>query len=292
MGLGAAEFPVELDATVYGARYQDLRGMDEEGLLHHYATFGRAEGRSASEIDSRQKFVELARAFGEALEIGPFHSPVLSGHSVSYSDVLDVADLKRRAAEHGLNPDRIPERIHYLMRDGVLDCGGKQFELVLSSHSIEHQPNLVRHLREVESVLLPGGAYFVICPDKRYCFDYPHPESSIADILEAYFAGRRTHSLASVIRDRALATHNDAQRYWSGETPSRPLDSETVKRAIDEWQQANGSYIDVHAWHFTPQSFRKTLTCLQRLGLTSLSPLRVYETPKYNNEFYAILTRA
>jgi hypothetical protein len=48
----------------------------------------------------------------------------------------------------------------------------------------------------------------------------------------------------------------------------------------------------VHAWQFTPGSFRELLGMLHAGGDSPLRPLRVYETPHGRNEFTAILEAA
>jgi SAM-dependent methyltransferase len=105
-----------------------------------------------------------------ALEIGPVRLPVLSGPNVRYCDVLDTEQLRRRAPDHGVDPTSVPA-IDYVMKNCSLDDIPVQFDAILSSHAIEHQPDLVGHLQQVERRLAPGGRYFVLAPDKRFCFD-------------------------------------------------------------------------------------------------------------------------
>ena len=94
-------------------------------------------------------------------------------------------------------------------------CGG--LRAVFSSHCIEHQPDLVRHLQEVANLLEPDGAYFLLIPNKLYCFDHFIAETSVADVMLAHHLGHRVHTLASVIEHRALTTHNDPSRHWLGD---------------------------------------------------------------------------
>ncbi len=70
--------------------------------------------------------------------------------------------------------------IHFVSPTGNLEIVNECFDVVLNSHCIEYQPNLITHLNHIESILNPGGYYFVLEPDKRYCFDHFIPESSLA----------------------------------------------------------------------------------------------------------------
>jgi SAM-dependent methyltransferase len=166
------------------------------------------------------------------------------------------------------------------------------FDVIFSSHCIEHQPDLVKHLSEVAALLKPGGAYLLIIPDKRYIFDHYVPESTIADVLEAHRERRRIHRLASVIEHRALVTHNDPVRHWKGDHGKSRADGrvDVIQAAIGEYDRSEGKYIDVHAWQFTLRGFRVIAQQLHDLGLTTLSPTRVWGTPRPNMEFCAVLS--
>lgn len=164
----------------------------------------------------------------------------------------------------------------------------------MSSHSIEHQPDLIKHLIDVCDLLEPGGRYFLIVPDKRYCFDHYLPDTTVADIIEAHTERRRTHRIGNVIEHRALTTHNDTARHWQFDHADRDYADNIASRtrqALREFKEADGAYIDVHAWKFTPIVFRQVITQLTELGLINLFTERVYHTPHGRNEFTAVLRK-
>ncbi len=160
-----------------------------------------------------------------------------------------------------------------------------------SSHAIEHQPDLIKHLIEVDRLLAPGGAYFVICPDKRYCFDHDIPGSTIGEVLEAHLTHRQTHRIADFIDAMSMSSHNDPARHWAGDSPAVRVSTPLVAQALDQIEKARGGYIDRHAWRMTPDSFREILEALYQLGKSPLRPLRIYDTAKGQNEFFAVLGR-
>jgi hypothetical protein len=160
----------------------------------------------------------------------------------------------------------------------------------VSSHAIEHQPDLVRHLVNVSNLLSPGGRYFLAVPDRRYTFDHYLKDSNVAEVIEAHLQGRERHTLQSVIEHRALTTHNDPVTHWSGAHGEEEINSTRVQSAITEFEKTDG-YIDVHAWIFTPSSFRLIISALFSLGLIQLSIERLYPTLRNSNEFYAILKK-
>ncbi|MEZ5828021.1 MAG: hypothetical protein R3D01_06365 [Hyphomicrobiales bacterium] len=283
-----AAFGPEFDPAFYRQGHPDLAKFSDAELVAHYDRHGRAEGRLASPLAMRAAFVAALRNLQPALEIGPFASPCLAGRGVRYLDVLDTEQLKQRAREHKLKPAGVPH-IDYVSQPDQLDTRGDRFTLVFSCHAIEHQPDLVRHLQQVESILVPGGAYAVIVPDCRYCFDHFLAPSNIAMVLQAFAEKRTRHTLASVVEHRALTTHNDPRLHWQGNHGEPGPDPGRLRAALDEWEASPEKYHDVHAWQFTPASFRRIMQGLHDLGLTRLAPLRVYDTPYGQFEFCALL---
>jgi len=99
---------------------------------------------------------------GRGLEIGPLHQPLVprDAAEVSYLDLYDRDRLYESYAEHSqVNHDTIPE-IDYPMWDGTrmrtLEEAAKEgapFDWALASHVVEHVPDLVGWLAQVEAVV-------------------------------------------------------------------------------------------------------------------------------------------
>jgi SAM-dependent methyltransferase len=238
----------------------------------------------------RADFLKLVPAGVSALEIGPFAQPTFRHEKVRYFDVLDADALRARARVHGLNPDNVPSTIHFVSPTGDLSIARDTFSFVFSSHCIEHQPDLVRHLQQVEALLAPGGSYYLVVPDARYCFDHFLPLTTIGDVLGAHHERRQKHSLVNLVQHRAMTTHNDSHRHWIGDHGFVELDAAKVAAAVREYETAEG-YVDVHAWKFNPEGFLAIFQCLYQMGLTKLRPVRVFDTPVGIFEFYVVLTK-
>jgi hypothetical protein len=54
---------------------------------------------------------------------------------------------------------------------------------------------------------------------------------------------------------------------------------------------ADGNYIDVHAWQFTPNSFINIINILFNLHLISLHPKCIFPTLRNKSEFYVVLQK-
>jgi len=286
----ADEFPPEFSVEVLRRRYGDLASMDDLALINHYHDHGRAEGRVTADVALREGFVALVPPEASLLEIGPFCQPVFTGPNVRYLDILDAESLRRRAAEIGLDPGRCPAEIHYT--NGLAEAQGAQLDVIFSSHNLEHQPDLVGHLREAAAALRPGGLYMMLVPDKRYCFDHFLPESTLADVLGAYAEARTVHRAEHVIEHVAFTCHNDVVLHWEGDHGEPPNGQDgRVEIALKQIEAAAGGYIDVHAWQFTPDSFRGLMAGLQGLNLSPFTTARVYDSARGRNEFAAVLAR-
>jgi SAM-dependent methyltransferase len=285
------ELPEVLECDVYRALNPDIAGFSDEQLVFHYATHGISEGREPNTLATRADFAGLVPKNADALEIGPFYSPVLKSRRTKYFDVLSQEELIARARVIGIPEPNVP-RIDFISPVGDLSVVDQQFDVVLSSHCLEHQPDLIAHLQQVERILRTGGRYFLLIPDKRYCFDHFMPASTAAEVMDAHYLPARVHSLRNVINHRAFTCHNDGSRHWAGDHGTY-LDNHAarVNAAIAEYQAHDGGYIDVHAWFFTPDSVRELITTLGELDMTSFTIERLYPTRKESIEFWMVLRR-
>jgi len=287
-------FPPEYDREVYLQLHKDLRDADfnQHDLYMHFDEHGKIEGRQSNQIQSRIDFIDLIPKNASKLEIGPFFRPVIRGDNVKYFDVLDRDSLVERAKALHYETEGIPE-INFVDTNGDLSIISEQFDIAVSSHCIEHQPDLADHLQKVGKLLKPGGCYFIIIPDKRYIFDHFISETTIADIVFKHDQQVKTHSLKSVIEHLALTTHNDPPRHWAGDHGTLYDGSieERVKHAMEVYKKANGAYIDVHASYFTPDSFSRIMELLHKLAMIELKVIRNYHTRRNQNEFFVIMQK-
>lgn len=279
--------------------YKNRRGNAHiaSDTLHLSVAASDLLGSSAEEPAVRENFLGLIDPSANSiLEIGPYFSPSFSGDSVKYFDVFSAEELRENAKldpNTAVDPETVPE-IHFHNDDGDMSCIPETFDIAFSSHCIEHQPNLIEHLNQVYELLKPGGQYFIIAPDKRYCFDHLRPATTLGSVIQAADEKRRRHSMQSVIDMSVLTTHNDPLRHWAGDHIDLGWGEDRVERTknvIDRLMSADGKYIDSHAWQFTPARFLQILSTLKDLELIKLQPQRVWHTPIDRLEFTAILIK-
>ena len=213
----------------------------------------------------RQHFISSIPKDNKLLEIGPFYNPVCKGIKVKYFDIIDQDTLKKRASliDENIEINNIPF-IDYVSSKGDLSIIKENFDIVISCHCIEHQLDLIDHLQKISNLLTKNGKYYIIIPDKRYCFDYYNNTSTIAEVINSNNIVQVKHSLKSVIEHRSLTTHNNPKKHWLGIHGNINNNTHRIKNAINEF--LDNDYVDVHSWYFTPTSFSKILNQLNELG--------------------------
>jgi SAM-dependent methyltransferase len=288
--------PPDFDPARYAATDPTtLGGLDPAALARDYAAHGAAGGRACSAITSRAAFLALLPSPGPVLEVGPFCTPwpAPAGTVVRYLDIMPTEALRTTAAALPWgDASRVPD-IDYVWRgEPYRDLIRTRFPAILSSHCIEHQPCLVTHLTDLASVLAPGGRVFLVVPDHRYAFDHFVPTSTLVDVLDAYAARRGGHAPRSTIAHNLLKTHNDPPAHWAGAHGPDPWTEAglvgRVSEALRELRRTDLVF-DLHAWQFTPASFRALFDLMAVAGLSPFRIERLYPTLRDSGEFYAVL---
>ena len=212
---------------------------------------------------------------------------------VRYLDVMPTEALRTAvAALPWGDVSGVPE-IDYVWRgEPYRQLIRERFAAVLSSHCIEHQPCLVTHLTDLASVLAPGGRVFLVVPDHRYAFDHFVPTSTLVDVLDAYAAQRGGHAPRSTIAQHLLQTHNDPAAHWRGAHGEDPWTAPALVGKVEDALRAlrrSEVVYELHAWQFTPDSFRRLFETMAAAGLSPFRIERLYPTLRDRGEFYAVL---
>lgn len=245
-------------------------------------------------VSSRSDLIEIIKPNDTVLEIGPLTNPTVRGPRVRYFDILDEAGLIKHAKSCDY-PTAGSVPIDYVSPTGDLSIvEDESFKFAFSSHCMEHQPNLVAHLNQIERILNAGGRYLFALPDHRYCFDHFISPSTPSQVIEAFAEDRRVHTLKSHINYATRTTHNDPVRHWNGdhgepggEHRFNEAAREQLLKSIEE-----GKYTDCHGWQFTPESFSEIISQLKKSGLISFELEFVTPTPHNTFEFYGSLRKS
>jgi hypothetical protein len=159
---------------------------------------------------------------------------------------------------------------------------------VVASHVIEHVPNLIAWLGEIQSILKEGGTLALAIPDQRFTFDYLRRPSQVADLLDSYFQNRRVPSARDVFDHLMHFSAVDAKEAWAGRYPHPParhnLSLEEAAHLADSIN-TNRVYHDVHCLVFTPLSFVTIMSDLAAYRLHSFACDQFYDTERNDIEF-------
>lgn len=291
--------PPEFDWRYYSKLDGGAEDLGEEILcLKHFNSKGYKSGIPGSPGCDQGYFIRLIKHLqpNSILEIGPGSSPKIHGENVYYFDVKSRAQLLNRYPGH---QDLIPMDIHYVEENGDLSIIDRKFDIVFSCHMIEHAPDLISHLQMVNNILMPRGYYFLIVPDKRYCFDHFKPESTTADILQAYSFG--SHGMCSelsfikpYVLEKLYRTHNDPLRHWNGDHGHPSHDLVGIKKTIGDLSNGNVSKLfksGFHNWFFYDKNFRSVMKDLRELSEIEFDVSYIYNTCYGSMSFNAILQK-
>ena len=229
------------------------------------------------------------------LEISPSINPMLykgDGYDLEYIDALTTQELTARAQRNGVDLKRIPDVDHvHDFSQSIASCvGNKTFDFVVSSHVIEHVPDIVGHFQEVKEVLNNGGVYAFLAPDKELCFDLKKPNITLGQIVEARLEKRRVAPVSAQIDEYYYGVKRNGSGAWSRQesAPTAPKYTNATKLIQEALANPeNAKNWHGHIWRFTPASFEEIYTQLYDLGLVELRLLDV--KPTLHMEFVAVL---
>jgi len=270
---------------------------NEKEAINHYKTIGQSAGLPSSPLCDLGQFLNFIKQMNAnlILEIGPGASPRLKGTNVRYFDVKTTQNLIDRYRNNEVQGD-IPS-IDYVDAGGDLKIIPDKFDVIFSSHVIEHTSDLVDHLNSVESILNPNGFYFLVVPNKKYTYDFFKPLTNLEDVLDKHLGNTgmaQTLSLRSVLLETIYRTHNNPKEHWVGEHGSFTYDSARVIQALKKFDFSKEDPIykcGFHNWFFTEDNFHEIFNKLYDIGLTRFRVSSILNTTYGNCSFFAILSR-
>ena len=237
----------------------------------------------------------------KCLEIAPLSRPILPKEhpNTRYLDILSAKELK----EHYLkDPNIIKDDIvdvHYIHRGQPykeLVCG-EVFGLILASHVIEHVPNLINWLNDIESILDENGILQMTIPDKRYCFDFRRRLTDISDVIGAFLEDRKK-PVPGIVYEHFLYVPNeicnDPVKHHNGEVLHEfNITKQYHEVALKFAKESLNKYIDTHCWVWTPESFIKIMSILYENGLIKLKVIEeeTVFTKINTHEFYITMIK-
>lgn len=247
-------------------------------------------------MERKTKITKYLSRNGRGVEIGPWFNPIVprrDGYTTLILDVFDEETLRQRAIS---DPNVPNERVCDIEPVDLLGSSSElealvegagllgQMDFIVSSHNVEHIPDLLKFFQGCGKVLKDGGVLSMAVPDKRGCFDYFRPNSSLANVLEANQQQRSKPSFGQMFEHESLYAKQyldgkPTSGFCTGVDPMSVLPAGDLKHIYDVWrariEQSPDQYFDVHCWTFTPASFERLVGELSFLGLITLELIEV-----------------
>jgi SAM-dependent methyltransferase len=249
-------------------------------------------------MDRKRRLLSLFDATGVGLEIGPSFNPLLpkrDGYNVETLDHLSAADLREK---YKSAPDvdlSAIEEIDYLSDGGsILELIGKpaHYDYIVASHVIEHTTDLLGFLSDCEQLLKDTGILVLAVPDKRFSFDCLRPCSTAGQVLQGHLEQRKRHAPGQVFDEIAYNCLRAGAGAWKRNDAGALAFFRPLSDAHDAFEELRhrDRFHDIHAWQFTPSSFRLIMSDLAAIGATGLREKSFEDTIEY--EFLVSLSKA
>lgn len=243
------------------------------------------------------RHIDIASSRG--IEIAPLVNPVIekSDGDVYYVDHATTDELKQKFRDDkNINTEMICH-VDYVWGEQTLsEAVGSSglFDYCVSSHVIEHVPDLVSWLREISEILTDEGIASFAIPDKRYTFDARRRITSISDVVGAYVRKLRRPSGFNIYDHLNNFINVPVSDAWdpafdASQVP-KVYSRDVALTAAIELENAD-TYNDCHCWVFTPRSFLSLMAEMGEHGLLDFEVIDFYGTEHNTLEFFAALRK-
>ncbi len=235
------------------------------------------------------------------LEIGPSFrpsAPKAEGWNIETIDHATREQLIEKYRPHNVDLTKI-EPVDWVWEGQPLDelLGVERrgsYDYFIASHVIEHYPDLLGFLNNVESLLRVDGVLSLVIPDKRYCFDFFKPLSLTGAVLAANHLGLKRHSKRTAFEHIAYSCFRDGVGAWNESQVGELAFAHTLDHAGGAFstqnEAADSEYVDYHAWYFVPSSFLLIIEELRLLGKTTFEVAKTFDGE--GCEFYVSLRKS
>jgi len=246
----------------------------------------------SSRLSSIKKIVSDL-GVGKCLEISPLFLPILlkENSDVTYCDYLSYEELVDREKD---NPSIIRDgleikKIDFILRPGtnLKDyVGNTKFDQIISSHVLEHTPDFISYLIQMQDVLAETGKIIAVLPLHLGDQEYFQPTSNLGMLLESYIFSHNRPTFSKIFNYYRNSI-DYSKDFGKVNSKSRIIDfnrPHSFDTAIYDSIKGITDYVDSHCWCFTPEILKDIIDELNMVGLIKLKVDSYYEIPtNYNN---------
>lgn len=257
--------------------------------------------RALVERQDLPRLVKQRRAFlhrtldievSRTMEIGALNTPTVRPDEcdTDFLDWFSTEELRvKHATNRTVNTNDIVHVDHVVKGKKIHLATEDRYDLVLASHVLEHIPDPISWLAELESLVGEGGRLFLSVPDRRFTFDYFRTESDAVDVVRAFEEELERPSSYQIAKHLYYFQDLSCTAAWSGEIPQRGTPRISFTEAIEKSKALAMEYTDVHCWVFTQDSFREVMNDLHDGGYVRWTLCEFGDVEEGQNEFRTLL---
>ncbi|MGM0882774.1 MAG: methyltransferase domain-containing protein [Bacillota bacterium] len=284
----------------YGFHWPDVRWVDTQ-LLNCFTPGPNLPFPPSLEMKDRKSKIlyniDVKNSVG--LEIGPLTWSIVRKNegNIYYADHTTTEELiKKYQYDPNVDVTNIPQ-IDFILGEKTYRetiPSYLSFDYIVASHVIEHIPDVIGWLAELNEILKDGGFVCLAVPDKRYTFDYFRKLTTAGELIDAYLNRLRRPSPRQIFDYLSNVAKINTADTWSPDFDASNVeryhsDDSAMCHCIENFQ--NNEYLDVHCSVFTSHSFLELFNQLSRLHLVNFKIAKFYETERLSNEFIIILQK-
>ncbi|AFZ20919.1 class I SAM-dependent methyltransferase [Allocoleopsis franciscana] len=232
----------------------------------------------ANRLKFLKTWVDLKES--EGLEIGSCDLPTVP-RKIGNCEFADFRSAEEMIRLWNLPPETVMPVTYILKRDTKIHLQiAKKFDYVVLCHVIEHIPNPIGYIEDLQKLLKPGGTILIACPDKRRTPDASRPSTTIEHLINDYYNDFNYPSLEHIL---------EFAKAWSDEIRQKSLESATE---FYEWGRQNfeSGLADAHCHVWIDEEFFTQIQYL--IDGKLLEGLKIidksYNEPLYNEFLIAL----
>lgn len=244
----------------------------------------------------QERILRFCNYKGKGLEIGASFNPIApkkEGFDIDVMDYLSREELIEKYRDQDTTPnylENLIEKVDFVWNgQPYVDLVDKKYDYILSSHLIEHMPDIVTHINDCYNILKDNGVYSIVVPDKRYCFDVLRKETTLEDVLQRIGNKQYTEEMITNYVDEIV--QNNRVISWDKMTTLfqyEPIYDDKYKKKVHD--NPHIFNIDIHVSVFTPLSFEKLMNQLYDLKIIKM-PLVYIDCDTECGEFFAVFQK-
>jgi len=230
--------------------------------------------------DRLQHLQKYYTANSRVLEIGPYFNPIFPKRAFANVFTIDIYDqdalVENAQSDTNINPELISniEPVDFIWKHSLSQTIASKsvlFDLIVSSHNFEHQPDPIKFLLDCEASLSDGGVLSMAIPTATRCFDAMRPLTTTGTWID--FFDRHVKPTFGIWFDNnsnfCRLVNGHIMNHGTFDSSDLRIDADILKLPYTDEERNFNDYRDAHCSVLTMESLKLILYDLDRIGLVS-----------------------